>query len=697
MAIEAVELELPDVEELETPFKRRVALLVVSITLFGSIVALLQNQASTRQDIAARDAQRSAVLGLGTQVATSARTIFSYGVYAESQQVERRRVVAAGRARLATSSPQNQAFQAEAERWARVKTFLVPLSPLLSQDPYKPENDPAFPTRYETDQGVDADVATLRQAAQGEAAEKWGAKADKYVAIITLLAVVLFLLGMSLTIGGRVRLVFVTPAAVIALWCLFSTVTLLLQSVTATPDLAVRRVATGNALVAQRDFEGAIRQYTEAITLRPDYAIAYGQRADAHFLLGSSQSTQQFVSITDPKALKQAIADGETAVRLGADSSINVVGNLGFHYFLDRRYAEAERLTAKALELNNAIPSVWFNLGVIKVAQGDLDGAEEAYRTAIRLTSPSQRPDESERDSLFAAARTDLEILALAQPGRLDVVRRFQGQIVAGESEAKLKEPTGTVPDGISFSNFEFAAKGASITASYDYENVPEGTHLAFLWYLRADSSTPWSQEPVINSFESSAVNESGRAEITRSPGRCPIPGQYRLDVFAEGRLVGSGETEVEPGALGLPIPFRDELLGLSLCRPSDWEAEPPKDDLVTFTSPDGRLSLIVGSTPIPSSGVGTAAPLEDTAIAAAAAAVTGIKDRNPGAPSQGFTFGGVKGRVRYYDASGGQVSVAIAASVGPDSVLRTLAGVAPQDRLDTLNELLDTLQFDVG
>ena len=39
MSIEAVELELPDVEELETPFKRRVAMLVVGITFFGAIVA----------------------------------------------------------------------------------------------------------------------------------------------------------------------------------------------------------------------------------------------------------------------------------------------------------------------------------------------------------------------------------------------------------------------------------------------------------------------------------------------------------------------------------------------------------------------------------------------------------------------------------------------------------------------------------
>src|SRR5207249_12158298 len=121
---------------------------------------------------------------------------------------------------VAGSAAPAQAYAAEAERWATVKSKLTPISPLLYDPRYDKDADPNFPNRFDSERAVSNDVASLRQAAASESAEKWGSKADRYVAIITLLAVSLFLLGMSLTIGGRVRLLFVAPAAFVAVWCL---------------------------------------------------------------------------------------------------------------------------------------------------------------------------------------------------------------------------------------------------------------------------------------------------------------------------------------------------------------------------------------------------------------------------------------------------------------------------------------------
>src|SRR2546426_7871393 len=115
MAIEAVELDLPEVEELETSFKRRVALLVVFITLFGAVVAFLESQSGTRENIANRDAQRAAITGLGLQVSTEAETTFAFGVYSEAQQYDRRRIIAKSRSRFLVGRPEEQAYAAEAE------------------------------------------------------------------------------------------------------------------------------------------------------------------------------------------------------------------------------------------------------------------------------------------------------------------------------------------------------------------------------------------------------------------------------------------------------------------------------------------------------------------------------------------------------------------------------------------------------
>ena len=62
------------------PYKRRVAILVVAIALFGSIVALMENRAGNREEVAARETQRLAVSGLGSRVTTDARVHTEQGI-----------------------------------------------------------------------------------------------------------------------------------------------------------------------------------------------------------------------------------------------------------------------------------------------------------------------------------------------------------------------------------------------------------------------------------------------------------------------------------------------------------------------------------------------------------------------------------------------------------------------------------------
>ena len=65
-----------------------------------------------------------------------------------------------------------------------------------------------------------------QQNASVEERDAWGAKADRYVSIITLSAVALFLYGLSLASKSRVRLVFVAVGIVLttasALWTLIT-------------------------------------------------------------------------------------------------------------------------------------------------------------------------------------------------------------------------------------------------------------------------------------------------------------------------------------------------------------------------------------------------------------------------------------------------------------------------------------------
>ena len=689
MAIEQVELELPEVEELETPFKRRVALLVVFITLFGAVVAYLESQSSTREDIAVRDAQRSAISGLGLQIATSAETTYDFGVYAEAQQYERRKIVAASQARLIAQTPQGQAFQAESERWARVKSAIAPLAPLLSDTRYSDENEELFKRlqRFETDKGVDPDVATLRQAAEGEKAEKWSSKSSRYVAILTLLAVSLFLLGLSLTIGGAARFVFVMPALVIVAWCGLNTGILVARIVPATNDEVIRDVAEGNRLTAQSEYDEAIQRYSDAIRLRPDYATAYGQRAEAHFLKGNTQTGRQFVSVTDPENLKDAIADGEKAIKFGAENDINVVGNLGFNYFLDHRYPDAEDLTKQALKLNDSLPSVWLNLGVIRAAQGDAAGANSAYSTGVVLINA--RPDVDERTDLYAAGRTDLEILAREQPNRIDLVHRFQTVLARGEALKRLGEGGGG-SGGPTVDNFSFTPSGATLLATFDYDGIEPDSHVAYLWFHRPDDTKPYVQLPEMNTFDTFAGSVAGTTDVSGTPGPCPIPGQYRLDVYVDGELAGSGDTTLEPGQFGLLVPYQDEILGVTLCRPQDWQVEATQGDSFTVAAPDGTIAVGVSAIPVPAEFPDDKSVIEQFAVTSAGGG---------NAPLQPFHFGGVDGVIARFTQPDG-TRVAVAASAGDDRQLRVALVLAQKKGVDDpvplAKDILDTLFFRV-
>ena len=111
-----VELERPDTDDVdaEAPaFRRRVALAVVLITLFGAMVGYLQQRSSNLEDNAARDAQIAAITGLGTQVQATTDFQSNFRIFVESELLDRRFIEASNRAararRRAASTPTGSA------------------------------------------------------------------------------------------------------------------------------------------------------------------------------------------------------------------------------------------------------------------------------------------------------------------------------------------------------------------------------------------------------------------------------------------------------------------------------------------------------------------------------------------------------------------------------------------------------------
>ena len=125
----------------------------------------------------------------------------------------------------------------------------------------------------------------------------------------------------------------------------------------------------GRKKYGETDFQGAIADYNEAISLSPDYASAYFNRGNAKSALGDKYG---------------AIADYNEAIRLNPDYANayfncgNAKKSLGDKYGAIADYNEAIRL-------NSDYANAYFNRGLTKSALGDKQGAITDYNEAIRL------------------------------------------------------------------------------------------------------------------------------------------------------------------------------------------------------------------------------------------------------------------------------------------------------------------------
>ncbi len=206
--IEAPELELDD----DAPtFRRRLALVVVLITLFGATIAYLHESNGNLEDNAAREAQIASIKAFGRQVDSSTEFRFDYRVFVQSQLLERRHVVASSRQRTTLDSGQAQVYGDDSNRWGE-------LTATIGSDT-KVHDETKSASGVQSSLDTAPDKARLEQKVFANKANDYGNKADSYVALLTVLAVALFLIGLSLTVSGRGRYYLAVPGVAVAIVC----------------------------------------------------------------------------------------------------------------------------------------------------------------------------------------------------------------------------------------------------------------------------------------------------------------------------------------------------------------------------------------------------------------------------------------------------------------------------------------------
>jgi tetratricopeptide (TPR) repeat protein len=276
------------------------------------------------------------------------------------------------------------------------------------------------------------DLQRLKQKVFASKANDYGDKADSYVALLTVLAVSLFLTGLSLTVGGRGRYLLAIPGVAIALVCVGWAALIATGGITSVSDQAVTLTAEGQRAQLSGDEQDAVDKYRAAVEASPQFGTAWARLADAEFLAGVQNSAaNQFQSLSDPAATKRAVDAGEKAIALG-EGDASLLSSIGFYHFTLGEYDRAEDLSQQALEGNDQFPPLVFNLGVVQVAKGDSSAARRTYASGIELLA-DKRFDVL-RQQIIGAARTDLEIAVDRTPESKDLAQEMKGLLAAAEA-----------------------------------------------------------------------------------------------------------------------------------------------------------------------------------------------------------------------------------------------------------------------
>ena len=598
-----IELEAPEVDGVEDEdaprFKRGVAVAVVLITFFGAIVAYQQTVESNDEDIAARTAEIDGIEGMSSQVDASSQFVGEMRI-AASAAVERQRQALTAALVAGLSGDPNDPNAAAVARLAAQAEVYASLTDIdvNSQETFDDTRAGLFEA---------PDEARLRQTVNADRANSHGDKADSYVAVLTVLAVALFLFGLSLTSQGRGRFVLAAPALALALLSVAWAVAIFLRPTVEVSDRAVSLTAQGARQHDAGDFEGAIESYDEAIEDSPDFAAAFARRAAAHFDAGSSQVGQTtFRSVTSPEALEQAIDDIDAALDLGGDADLLTVTAGGFFAFLDGDFDRSIELSSDALEQNDSLAALWFNLGVAQLGAGDEDAAEDSYREGLRQLDDVTDP--FVRSAILAGARTDLSILrdlgADADDGAIEAV-----EVRLAALDLEQLDCAGTpcseveAPD-VALGEATFSRLGPFTQVNVDVEGLDTGQVVGAAWYFRTDDGDPFEQANL--PFQEGTVGADGTIFSSTLPSGappCPVAGEYLVRFYLGEDFLG----EVT-GSLGATLwgdefeAVRDPVQGFDMCSPAGFEVQTAdvseSDAFTSFIDPDGGPSISVNVVP---------------------------------------------------------------------------------------------------
>ncbi len=550
-------------------FKKLIAVMIAVITTLIAVLSFLQGDAASRDDAANRDSKRYSLESFGRQVSGDAQVNYDYNsAYQGWYELN-----------LLAAAAETVGDGAAARRYTALSEEMLKLSPMLQAPYFDPATGRLNVAKYESDVYVVDNTALFeRFAAASIVKDAWDYKANTYIVHLTLLAVALFLFGLSLTISSKsTRLLFTVVGLAIALFAtgwagvLFARpVNDLRQCKSADGTFAIDTYAQGVGLAYQNKYQEAIAEFDKALVCKPTYVNALIQRGDANSAVGNYGA---------------AAADYEQA-RAAGDTSGNVAGNLGWVYYLLGRFDDAAAMNRTALTASPGELWIQYDLALSLLADNQLDKARAEYQVGMELAAKQvadAKAAHAEPPSYLwwgledaANSVDDLQnvvdagegsppLNSLSDPGAiaaaaadissqlksLSVGLEFTGPPPVGELTAVVSpftfatpivDDAGNVVDYEPAESFPYGTDSVSIL--YDYQGMTDGQEVVFKVYIDGEEDPSW------RFVEPWSLGESGSAEkplsYAYSNTQVLSSGEYVIEVYVDSHLAQTGTFVVE-------------------------------------------------------------------------------------------------------------------------------------------------------
>lgn len=646
LSVPTADPAIGDPRRLDSPYARRVAVLIATATLLAAVTAWLQASSSRNAENAAGAAQGHTIEATATmqrEVGAAEARIDRVTRYIQA-------TASAANARHAASWYESQGAAAEAAssrreaaRWDALAAS-DPEAAEIAASEFGPSDfgppagrDARFPNQLLLQAQHQALVEVGLADAENKRSAAWSAQASAYTAALAVLAVAMYLLGLSLILpapGVRRPFVLLAQGAMVLVLGVAA-----IQvakpppgaAASAEAELAAANHYAAGDIALSRAFadpsrrdellEIARRELEAAIVIRPDFALARWDLSTVHIQRGSPQ-TSGHSTIIDDAACAAASDELRRAQRLELGSAM-ASWNIGYCALRmgmsrdDRALLDtAEQELAASVRLLPDQGVLHVNLGAARLALGDLDGARAAFADAVeptiyaRVADRVSRPEPA-REVIVAAALGELDRLGTWRPelrAETEALKRF---IVFRTLPAAGTGAAGEGGEAATFvlENLEAEAFGGLLGWRADLPDgapPPTTAIISQQWYRLDEASGEWYVLPEISGDVSLTGGTRFQffANVSRpgsyfnqvtlpsvfSPPRCLDRGTYRIELYAGGEMASTTlELQDRP-----QVGEVDMLLGVAFCRPEEWSTlDAERGHHVAFLSEDGERGIV--------------------------------------------------------------------------------------------------------